>query len=341
MAFKSIQLSELPAFNIVDERVKAVSSEISISDTAYDSDGELYCLRLLGPSGRHADLHLSREFLDDLRDNPVGRSGKYTIELTATLNAKLLETIEASGLISFGEESLKFLLLRFVAEEQNNGRTANKYNTVGRGVRGDFERWIKTDLIPDEKETLIWAWNELIRLRFIAPTGTDLVVPDDWVKVTQRGIAAVEGKTFTEYADIEVFVSKGEVYTAFRALQRIFQQARSAVVIIDPYVDEQALDHVAALDSSIKVQLITEHIKGNFKAAYTKLLQQRGNLEARVADYFHDRFIILDGAACYQLGSSINHLGAKATVIDRKSGTVRDKILSDFARLWPGSTPLR
>lgn len=337
MAFRAIEPLEVPAFNIVDGRIKSVSPEISISETGYDSDRSLYCLRLLGPSGRNADLYLSRELLEDLRDNPVTPTGKYTIELTAKLDAKILETIEASGLISFGEEALKFLLLRFISEEQKNRRTPNKYNTIGKGAQGDFERWQKVDLTPDEKDSLIWTWDELIRLRLTASTGTDLTVPDDWVKLTERGASAIHGKTFAEYAEIEAFISKGQVYTAFRTLQGIFQQARSAIIVIDPYVDEQVLDLIAAVHPSIGVQVITEHVKGNFKPAYNKLRQQRGNLEVRVAAHFHDRFIILDGAVCYQLGSSINHLGAKATVIDRKSDSVRDRILSQLASLWPGA----
>ena len=252
----------------------------------------------------------------------------------------ILETIEDSGIIAFSEEALKFLLLRFVAEEHRNHRTPGKYNTIGRSTQGDLERWLGKDLTTDEKDSLIWAWGELMRLRLIAPTGTDLFNPDDWVKLTERGASAVEGKTFTEYAEIEEFISKGQVYTAFRIVQRIFQQARSSVIVIDPYVDEQVLDHVVALDPGINVQIITEHVKGNFKMAYHKLLRQRGNLETRVAAHFHDRFIILDKAACYQLGSSINNLGGKATVIDRKSALVRDKTLSEFATLWTGATRL-
>lgn len=340
MAFKVVQPADVPAFAIVEERIKSVSSEISISETAYDFDRMVYCFRLVGPSGRDADLHLSRELLDDLRDNPVSPAGKYTIELTAKLDSRILETIEASGLISFSEESLKFLLLRFVAEEQKNRRTPGKYNTIGRGTPGDFERWLRTEITTDEKDSLIWAWNELMRLRLIAPTGTDLFNPDEWVKLTERGASAVERKTFTQYAEIEEFISKGQVYTAFRVVQRILQQARSSVIVIDPFVDEQVLDHVAALDPGIKVQIITEHVKGNFKTACRKLVEQRGNLEVRVAVHFHDRFIVLDGAACYQLGSSINHLGGKATVIDRKSTAVRDKTLSEFYRLWAGATRL-
>jgi hypothetical protein len=340
MPFETIKPSLVPAFQIVEARVKSISSEVFISETGYDCDRELYSFRIAGPSGRHADVNFSRELLDDLRDNPASPSGNYTMELTARLDAKLLEAIEVSGLISFGAEPLKFLLLKFVSEEQKNGRPLHKYNVIGRGSRGEFERWLRRDLSSDEKDSLIWTWDELIRLRLIAPTGQDLVAPDSWIKLTERGAAAVEGKSFSEYAEIETFISKGEVYTAFRALQQIFQQARYELIVIDPYVDEQVLDHIAAIDPQIKVQLVTEHVKGIFAAAYRKLLQQRGNLEVRVATHFHDRFIILDGGVCYQLGSSINTLGSKATVIDRKSTTIREGVLSEFASLWPQATPL-
>jgi hypothetical protein len=105
-------------------------------------------------------------------------------------------------------------------------------------------------------------------------------------------------------------------------------------------VDEQVLDHIAAIDPGVKVAIITEYAQGSFRTAYRKLLQQRGNMEARLASHFHDRFIILDDTICYQLGSSINHLGNKATVIDRKSETVKDKTLAEFERVWVGAQPL-
>jgi hypothetical protein len=166
-----------------------------------------------------------------------------------------------------------------------------------------------------------------MRLRLIAPRGNDLAAPDEWIKATDRGFAAVEGKSFTKYEQIEVFISRGEVYTAFRAILRILQQARSNVIIIDRYMDEQVFDHIAELDASLHAQLITENINGSFKTADTKLVQQRGNVEARTVSSFHDRFIILDDDACYQLGSSMNHLDNKAIVVDRKKDVVRDRIV--------------
>ena len=117
MSFQAIRPSQVPAFAIVEARAKSISPDISISETGFDLDRELYSFRLAAPNGRQADVHFSRELLDDLKDNPSSPSGKYTLELTAKVDAKLLEAIEVSGLISFGEESLKFLLLKFVSKE--------------------------------------------------------------------------------------------------------------------------------------------------------------------------------------------------------------------------------
>jgi hypothetical protein len=123
-------------------------------------------------------------------------------------------------------------------------------------------------------------------------------------------------------------------------LQRIFEQSRSKVIIIDPYTDETVLDHIAALAPSVQVQLLTERVLGQFKTAYQKLLLQRGNVEVRVAANFHDRFIILDDVKCFQLGSSINHLGKKSTVIDVKNDEVRDNILAEFTKAWSAGSPV-
>ena len=90
-----------------------------------------------------------------------------------------------------------------------------KYNTIGRDAAGDFERWLGITLIKDEKETLIWIWGDLIRLRLITPTGKDLLVPDNWVRMTDKGTAAIEGKSYVEYDEL------GSIYRQRRSLHGI------------------------------------------------------------------------------------------------------------------------
>lgn len=135
-----------------------------------------------------------------------------------------------------------------------------------------------------------------------------------------------------------MFIAKGEVYTAYRTIVKIMEQAQTELFVIDPYVDEDLLDMFASLNASVKIRLLSEHLKGNFRNALLKLKQQRGNIEVRCSSKFHDRFIVVDGTACYQLGGSINHAGAKATVIGRKSDSLRDSIVKEAEDSWLSAT---
>jgi diguanylate cyclase (GGDEF)-like protein len=102
--------------------------------------------------------------------------------------------------VSPDEIKLGYLLLTFL-RSYTRDRPANKFNVIGRSGRGEFEMWLQKDVRPDEKQTLIWVWDELRRARLINATGTDLVKPDDWVIVTPKGETISEsdfGAMFTD-----------------------------------------------------------------------------------------------------------------------------------------------
>ena len=278
--------------------------------------------------------------MEDIRDNRTPPGSRYTQELHAKFSDRLREVIETQGLISFSETVLKYKLLQFLYAQRKTQLHVEKFNTIGRDGQGDFERWLGVNLSEDEKETMIWIWGDLIRLRLITPTGKDLVTPDTWVRITDKGVAAIEGKSYVEYDEREVFIPKGEVYTAYRAIRDILLQGTVEILVIDPYVDDDLLDMFASLDPSVKIRVLTEHLKGGFRLGYRKLVQQRGGVEVRCSTQFHDRFIVLDGRACYQLGGSINHAGAKATTIGRKSDIMRDSILAEAEKAWGSATPV-
>ena len=106
------------------------------------------------------------------------------------------------------------------------------------------------------------------------------------MRVTEKGVAAIEGKSYVEYDDHEVFIPKGEVYTAHRTIMNIMSQARTELFAIDPYVDEELLDMFAVLDSSVEIRVLTEHLKGNFKLAFRKLQHSAGELRCAVPHSF-------------------------------------------------------
>jgi hypothetical protein len=332
MSYTEVDVASVPAIRVIEKKLKELSSDIQIDRAAYDP-GNAYAL-VLKAGERESRVVLSKELVDDVRDNPSSPTTSYTRVLDDRLVSPLREAVEKSGLVSYNEGSLKFLLLSHLHEESSNSRPAHKYNVIGRSGRGMFEQWLGITLRPDEKETLIWAWNELIRRRLITPTGEDLVNPDDWVRVTDKGEAVVKGKEYAEYTGEEEFINRGEVYTAYIKIKALMKQARKELLVVDSHVGEELVDMLSTLDEAIDIRLLITHVHGDFKTSFQKLQKQRGRMEARKSDHFHDRFIIVDKLGCVQLGSSIKDAGAKATVIDRKDGAVAERIIKEAEAAW-------
>jgi diguanylate cyclase (GGDEF)-like protein len=102
--------------------------------------------------------------------------------------------------VSPDEIKLGYLLLKFLRLSARD-RPVNKFNVIGRSGRGEFEMWLQKDVLPNEKQTLIWVWDELKRARLISATGTDLVNPDDWFIVSPKGQTISESDFAAMFAD--------------------------------------------------------------------------------------------------------------------------------------------
>lgn len=336
---KEIKVDDVPAIGIIRSKLKEIEPSITVEAAGSEFDTGDYAL-ILRLGERESQVRFSREFLDDLRDNPSGPRAKYSRELNERLRMTLLEGIERDGLLSYNESNLKFLLLKYICEETKQSRIVHKYNAIGRTGQGSFEQWLRKTLRPEEKETLIWAWDELRRLRLITPTGKDSVNPDDWVRATEKGLAAIEGRQYVDYVEGETFINKGEVYTAYTKIRAILKQARRELFIIDPHVNAEIIEMLSSLTPTIKVRLLGTFLHGDFELAYRKFQKERGGIEVRRSNYFHDRFIIVDGTVTYQLGGSIMDAGAKATVIDRKEDSTTTRLLEEAEKVWTGSPAL-
>lgn len=102
--------------------------------------------------------------------------------------------------VSPDEIELGYLLLKFLRLSTRD-RSVNKFNVIGRSGRGEFEMWLGKEVLPPEKQTLIWVWDKLRRARLINATGADLVNPDDWVIVSPKGQTISESDFAAMFAD--------------------------------------------------------------------------------------------------------------------------------------------
>lgn len=103
----------------------------------------------------------------------------------------------------------------------------------------------------------------------------------------------------------------GQVFDAYELASRIIRSANKSIVLIDNYIDENTLTHLAKKEKGTKVLLLTKNISKQLTLDLQKANEQYGNFTAKTFTQSHDRFLIIDGKEVYHLGASLKDLGRK------------------------------
>jgi hypothetical protein len=143
------------------------------------------------------------------------------------------------------------------------------------------------------------------------------------------------------------FIATGADFDAFAALQRIFQHAKSSVLIVDPYMDESVLLSFAVLvGEKVSIALLSDEsgIRPALKPAADTWIAQYGTdrpLAVRVAPKrtLHDRIILIDNTEAWILTQSLKDFAARspATIqkVDPQLAAMKFEAYSD---IWKAST---
>ena len=111
----------------------------------------------------------------------------------------------------------------------------------------------------------------------------------------------------------QVYLPAGSQHDAYVALRKIVQLARQDVLIVDPYVDETLWELLTNVHPTVKLRILTDQMKKDFRLEARKFSAQHGNaIEVRTTSKYHDRFIVEDGERCWHIGASIKDAGNKA-----------------------------
>ena len=104
---------------------------------------------------------------------------------------------------------------------------------------------------------------------------------------------------------------EGQIFDAYELTSRIIRSAKESIILIDNYIDESTLNHLAKKENGIKVLLLTKTISNQLQLDLKKANEQYGNFELKIFTQSHDRFLIIDNKEVYHLGSSLKDLGRK------------------------------
>ena len=179
-------------------------------------------------------------------------------------------------------------------------------------------------------------------------THTKYVDRHDCENITHRltAVRSVLSKLAPEFLGrdprAQQYFPAGDTFEPLQALYRILKRATTHLDIIDQHLDVDVFDFVDAMDNVIGVRLLTgDRPKPLFTKQLATFRASRREVAARSTAKVHDRFVILDNSEIWQLGTSINGLGKKASMINRvDDAEERDRIFADFNDWWAGGTEL-
>jgi Virulence protein RhuM family len=103
----------------------------------------------------------------------------------------------------------------------------------------------------------------------------------------------------------------GQVFDAYELASRIIRSAKRNIVLIDNYIDESTLTHLAKKNDKVEVLLLIKTISKQLALDVKKANEQYGDFDVREFTLSHDRFLIIDNSEVYHLGASLKDLGKK------------------------------
>jgi len=135
---------------------------------------------------------------------------------------------------------------------------------------------------------------------------------EDNADVLKNRVDEIELHINTHKLPTQGVLFDGQIFDAYNLAANIFRSAKHSIVIIDNYIDDNTLTHLAKKNKGVKVLLLTKSINKQLRLDVQKADAQYGDFEVKQFNKSHDRFIIIDGGKeIYHIGASLKDLGKK------------------------------
>ncbi len=124
----------------------------------------------------------------------------------------------------------------------------------------------------------------------------------------------------------------GQVFDAYTLIADIIRTAKKSIILIDNYVDDTTLKHLAKRKSGVKAIIYTKTITKILKQDIKKHNEQYPEIELKKLTTAHDRFLIIDNKTVYHFGASLKDAGKKwfaFSKLDMDAGDIVSKLIMD------------
>ena len=171
-----------------------------------------------------------------------------------------------------------------------------------------FRKWATSVL----KEYLLkgYALNE----------GRTLITKDNYLNLVNRvdsldvRMGSIENAFKHRFVE-DVIISDGEMFDALVLITKMIETAYSSIILMDPYVDATSLSFFKSKNEETSLTIITSSRANVGRRELASFSNSYGNVQIKIDDKCHDRYLILDNELFYHLGCSINYIGKRLSQI--------------------------
>lgn len=143
----------------------------------------------------------------------------------------------------------------------------------------------------------------------------------------------------------QAYIKKGMNYDGRKLIRKILSAAESEVAIQDAYLKVDLfglLEPYLLQTPNLKVILITSlQTSRDFRSDLSTFIKQYPQVECKIMEESHGRFLYIDRNTVYSLGHSITDIGNKADVISKLESEARNDALNDLVKWWSEGQPLK
>lgn len=156
---------------------------------------------------------------------------------------------------------------------------------------------------------------------------------EDNVHALSKRINEIDLQINTHLIPTQGIFYDGQVFDAYELASKIIRSAETDIVLIDNYIDENTLTHLAKKKKSVSVTIFTKAPGKQLRLDLQKVNEQYGNFTLKAFDQSHDRFLIIDNREVYHLGASLKDLGRKWFAFSRMGIKSVESIIRSVSEL--------
>lgn len=135
---------------------------------------------------------------------------------------------------------------------------------------------------------------------------------------------------------VNAAIGQGRVFDYFDELRKIIEPATQDLLFVDPYLDAEFVSrYLPNVSNSVGVRLLAYARIATLLPAVDSFSRQSGlAIQVRSAPGFHDRYVIVDRAACYQSGASFKDGAKTAPTTLTQITDAFQVVLQTYEDLW-------